>query len=341
MFRHPIHHRAVFALALSLAIAFSAMLPAIAHAESLTIYSGRSKSLVQPLIKQFEAETGIEVKVRYGKTAQLHAALMEEGEQSPADVFWSQDAGALGALATAGFFTELPGELTDKLPELFRNSSGLWVATSGRARVLAYAPERVSADELPESVFDLTDVRYKGRVGWAPTNASFQSFVTAMRAAHGEEATRDWLTAMMKNDTKIFPKNTPIIQGLAAGEIDFGLPNHYYLLRFQKSDKKYPVEQTFFGPHDIGNLVNIAGVGILKSSSKNDTAKKFVAFLLSDKAQQYFTSDTFEYPLTGNVIPNPKLVEKPVLLASAPDVKLDDLSDLQGTLDLLREVGLI
>jgi iron(III) transport system substrate-binding protein len=307
----------------------------------LVVYSGRSKGLVHPIIKQFEKETGITVKVRYGNTAQLAVALLEEGEKSPADLFWAQDAGALGAVSKQGLFQTLPESTTSKVPDKFRNSEGMWIATSGRARVLAYAPERVKAEELPKSVFDLTDAKWKGRVGWAPQNASFQAFVTAMRVLEGEEKAEEWLRGMKANGAKSYPKNTPIIRGLAAGEIDLGLPNHYYLMRFKKSDSGFPVEQTFFASGDAGNLVNVAGIGILKSSTHANEVNSFVEYLLSPKVQQFFISEVFEYPVTDAVIPSEKLLPLNELLKLTPELNLEKLDDLEGTLKLLRETDIL
>ncbi len=307
----------------------------------LVVYSGRSKGLVHPIIKQFEKETGITVKVRYGNTAQLAVALLEEGEKSPADLFWAQDAGALGAVSKQGLFQTLPESTTSKVPDKFRNSEGTWIATSGRARVLAYAPERVKAEELPKSVFDLTDAKWKGRVGWAPQNASFQAFVTAMRILEGEEKAEEWLRGMKANGAKSYPKNTPIIRALAAGEIDLGLPNHYYLMRFKKSDSGFPVEQVFFTSGDVGNLVNVAGIGVLKSSSHSEEVSSFVQYLLSPKVQQVFISEVFEYPVTDAVIPSEKLLPLDELLKLTPELNLEKLDDLEGTLKLLRETDIL
>ena len=307
----------------------------------LVVYSGRSKGLVHPIIKQFEKETGITVKVRYGNTAQLAVALLEEGEKSPADLFWAQDAGALGAVSKQGLFQKLPESILSKIPSKFRNVEGTWTATSGRARVLAYAPERVKAEELPSSIFDLTDQKWKDRVGWAPQNASFQAFVTAMRVIKGEEKAEEWLRGMKANGAKSYPKNTPIIRGLAAGEIDLGLPNHYYLMRFKKSDSGFPVEQTFFASGDAGNLVNIAGIGIVKSSTHADEVNSFVEYLLSPKVQQFFISEVFEYPVTDAVIPSEKLLPLDELLKLTPAINLEKLDDLEGTLKLLRETDIL
>ena len=307
----------------------------------LVVYSGRSKGLVHPIIKQFEKETGITVKVRYGNTAQLAVALLEEGEKSPADLFWAQDAGALGAVSKQGLFQKLPESVLSKIPNKFRNADGTWIATSGRARVLAYAPERVKVEELPSSIFDLTDEKWKGRVGWAPQNASFQAFVTAMRVLEGEEKAEEWLRGMKANGAKSYPKNTPIIRALAAGEIDLGLPNHYYLMRFKKSDSGFPAEQTFFEAGDPGNLVNIAGIGVLKSSSHSEEVSTFVEYLLSPKVQQFFISEVFEYPVTDAVIPSEKLLPPDELLKLTPEINLEKLDDLEGTLKLLREADIL
>ena len=310
-----------------------------AMAQTLTVYSGRGEGLVAPLIERFTAETGIEVAVRYGDTAQLAVLILEEGAASPADVYWGQDAGALGALARAGRLREVPDALTSGLPGIYTGASQTWVATSGRARVFAYAPERVA--ELPTSVFDLTAPEWRGRVSWAPTNGSFQAFVTAMRVVHGEDATRDWLRGMQRNGTQVYANNTTQVEAIAAGEVDVALVNNYYLLRFLANDPDYPVAQAFFEDGDTGNLVNVAGAGVVDTSAQPEAAERFLAFLLSDEAQAYFTDEVFEYPVTDRVAPNPNLESLARLVEASPDVDLDTLDDLDGTLDLLREVGLL
>ncbi len=215
-------------------------------ATELTLYSGRGESLVQPIIEQFEKKSGINVNVRYGDTAQLAVLIQEEGDRSPADLYWGQDAGAMGALANAGMLDELPDSLYANLPEIFTSNTGQWVAASGRSRVVAYSTERVSEDEIPASVFDVTNPEYKGRFGFAPTNGSFQSFVTAMRAVHGDAKTLEWLEGMKANDAKIYRNNSTQVQAIGDGEIDFGLVNNYYLPRFVAVDADFPVKQTYF-----------------------------------------------------------------------------------------------
>ncbi|MEQ9104640.1 MAG: iron ABC transporter substrate-binding protein [Rhodothermales bacterium] len=308
---------------------------------TLTVYSGRSQSLVQPLLDAFQAETGIEVEVRFGDTAQLAVALLEEGEQSPADLFWAQDAGALGAIQDAGLFAPLPDELTRRAGAGFSASDGAWVATSGRARVLAWSSDRLEAEALPASILDLTDPRWAGRVGWAPTNGSFQAAVTAMRVELGEDATREWLMAMSAAGTKAYSNNRSIIEAIANGEIDLGLPNHYYLYRYKADDAAYPVEQTFFEPGDIGNLINVAGIGRLTSSGNAEAAERLIAYLLSDESQEFFARETFEYPVVEGIAPSTRIADYDRISDLKPDVRLENMRDLESTLTLLRSVGLL
>jgi iron(III) transport system substrate-binding protein len=309
------------------------------RAGELVLYSGRGQSLVEPLLRRFEGETGIDIKVKYGSSAQLAIALQEEGTKSPADLFWAQDAGALGVLSKAGLFAKLPKDVIERVD--FCYSGDEWVATSGRARLFAYAPARVNEEETPRSVFELVDPKWKGRVGWAPLNSSFQSFVTAMRKSFGDGKTMDWLSGMKANETKAYPKNTAIIEAIAAGEIDLGLPNHYYLLRFKKADPDFPVEQSFFDAQDIGNLVNVAGVGILRTSRNRGQAEQLIRYLLSPEAQRYFVDEVFEYPVVDGRFDNPALVDIDELDDLAPSVELNELDELNETLDLLRKVGLL
>lgn len=325
----------------SATVAATLLVAPLASAADLTLYSGRGESMVEPIIAQFEKDTGISVAVRYGDTAQLAVLLQEEGNRSPADLYWGQDAGAMGALSKADLLAELPADIYEGLPGIYTSETGNWVAASGRARVVAYSPERVGEDELPESVFDLVDERFDGRVGWAPTNGSFQSFITAMRVEHGDERTLEWLEGMKDNGAVTFRNNTTQVQGIADGEVDFALVNSYYLPRFMASDEEFPVAQAFFADGDIGNLVNVAGIAVLESSDNQEAAVEFVRFLLSPAAQQYFTGSVYEYPVTRGVIQNPVLEDFDRLLEVSPQIDLDDLDDLEGTLNLLRDAGLL
>lgn len=309
--------------------------------ETLTLYSGREEELVGPLIEQFEEDSGLSVEVRYGDTADLASQIIEEGERSPADVFWAQDAGALGAVAAEDLFSTLPEVLTGLVPEGFSSPERHWVGTSGRARVLVYNKKNVSEDELPASVLDLTDAEWRGRVGWAPTNGSFQAFVTALRRLRGEDEAREWLEGMKANETQVFEGNSPIVQAVASGELDAGLVNHYYLLELEEEDPDIndKAGNHFFEDGDPGNLINAAGVGILESTDQPSAASRFVGFLLSRSGEQYFGEETIEYPLQEGAEPDERLT--PLDEIGAPEIDLSDLSDLQATLDLLRETEVV
>jgi len=312
---------------------------AAADDAKLTVYSGRSENLIGPLVEQFRQASGIDVEVRYGNTAEMAATILEEGENSPADVFFAQDAGSLGALAQAGRLTTLPEALLDKVDARFRSTSGEWIGASGRARVLVYNTDTLQESDLPSDAFGLTDPKWKGQVGWAPVNASFQSFVTAMRKLHGDEATRQWLAAMIANDVQTYDDNPPIVDAVGKGEILVGLTNHYYLYRFlDEQGDQFPARNYFFPDGGADALVNVAGAGIVNSSRHPAAAQRFIEFLVSPPAQQYFADQTVEYPLAGEGIKiNPLL--KPLGELNSPPIDLSDLSDLQGTLDMLQDAG--
>ncbi len=306
----------------------------------IVVYCGRGEALVGPLLKEFEKQTGIKVEVSFATTGQQLAKLQGEGERSPADLFWSQEEGALGVLARGGKLADLPKELLEKVDVKFRNKGGQFVATSGRARVLAYSTTRVKKDDLPKSVFDLADPKYKDKIGWAPPNASFQAFVTALRKTHGEEKAKKWLQDVKANGAKTFANNRLILDAIAAGQIDVGLPNHYYLIAYKQKDSAYPVDQTFFADGDVGNLMMLAGAGVLKTARNKEQAHQLIKFLLDKTAQTHFTEKNNEYPVVPGVKVNPILVSHDELTRKAPKIELDQLDDLEGTKKLLKEVGL-
>jgi iron(III) transport system substrate-binding protein len=314
---------------------------AVTGAGDFTLYSGRNETLVAPLIERYAAETGIAVDVRYGGTGELAATILEEGQETPASLFLAQDAGALGLLADDGRFQPLPQELLDRVDERFRDPEGRWVGVTGRARVLAYNTDTLTEDELPASVRDLTDPAWAGRVGWAPENASFQAFITAFRLIDGEDAVRDWLEAMIANGTVNFgDSNSAIVQAIGNGEIDTGLVNHYYLYAVgREAGEDFPVANHFFAAGDPGSLINVAGIGLMEGADDADAALAFADYLLSADGQEYFATETFEYPLVTGVDAPAGLV--PLDEIGHPDIELGDLADLRGSLDLLSEVGLI
>lgn len=304
----------------------------------LILYVGRGESLVGPIIEQFGSLTGINVEVKYGGTAELASTILEEGDRSPADVFFAQDPGGLGAVQE--MFTPLPASLLDRVPEWTQSPDGRWVGISGRARTLVYNSETLTEEDLPDDAWGLTEPRWKGRIGWAPTNASFQAMVTAMRAVWGEDRTREWLEAVQANDPIVYPKNTPQVAAAAAGEIDVGMVNHYYLFRFLAEEgDSFPARNYHLRGGGPGAVVMVAGAGILETAANRENAEKFMDFMLSQVAQQYFAGQTFEYPLVEGVKTSRLLV--PLDEITRPDVLPKDMTDLEGTVKLLQETGVL
>ena len=302
----------------------------------LTIYSGRNEELVGDLIARFERESDLKVDVRYGDSAELAATIAEEGENSPADVFFSQDAGALGAVE--GTLSSMPGSVLEAVPDRFRDPRGRWLGVSGRARVIAYNTDELAESEVPDSVFELTEKRWRGRVGIPPPNASFQAFVSAMRLDVGDDRTREWLEGMRDNDAQLYDNNIQTVEAIGRGEVDVGLVNHYYLYELKREDPDLAVANHFPRAGDPGSLVNAAGVGVLASTDGQDNAERFARFLVSAGAQKYFAGRTFEYPLIEGVQPPDRL--PPLGRLMGPQVELGRLGEqLRSTLKLLDEVG--
>jgi len=304
--------------------------------KTLTLYSGRIEPILGTALEQYEAASGgFEIKARYGDSPSLAATIVEEGKNSPADLFFAQDAGSLDAVEKQGLLLKLPADLLAKVPKGFQSTTGAWVGTTGRARVIAYG-EKVKASELPDSPLELTEAKWKGRVGWAPTNASMQGYITALRLVEGEDVAKEWLRGMVANDTQVYDSNIPVRDAIAKGEIDLGLLNHYYVAEAQAEDADYPVK-VHFPPKDLGSLVNVAGVGILASTENKAQALQFVRQMLSTETQRYFADSSKEYPVIAGVPPPKELT--PLSKIPSPKVDLAKLGDLQGTLKLMRETG--
>lgn len=302
----------------------------------LIIYSGRSESLVDPIIQQFKGATGIDVKVKYAGTGALAATLLEEGDNSPADVFYAQDPGGLAAVSD--LMTELPADVIELTPQWARSPEGRWVGVTGRARVVVYGSDNLTEADLPDDLWGFTEPQWEGRVGWAPTNGSFQAMVTALRVGWGEDRTEQWLRAMLDNDVQIYPKNTPQVAAAAAGEIDVGLVNHYYLYRFiAEEGEDFAARNAHLRSGGPGSIVLVSGAGILNTAENSENAEAFIRFLLSPVGQQYFAGQTFEYPMVEGV--RPSVLLTPLADISQPDITLADLADLAGTQALLQKVG--
>ena len=302
----------------------------------ITVYSGRNEKLIGPLLDRFRTEKGIEVSVRYGDTAEMAGTLLEEGSKTPADVFISQDASALGAVTAANMARPLPPEITNVVPAAFRSPDGKWVGLSGRARSIVYDPAITSVDKLAVSLDQLAEPRFKGKFGIAPTNASFQAHMAVYSALHGEPALEKLLRGIVANQPKRFANNAAVVQAVGAGEIMFGLVNHYYVWQAKKAKPDLSVANHFLAEGDGSGFVNVAGVAVL---SDKPAAMELVRFLLSDPSQQYFAIETYEYPLVATVKPAVDL--PPIETLKTPSIDFALVSKaLPRALELINSTGL-
>ncbi len=307
--------------------------------DELIVYSGRSQDLVEPLLNRFATDTGIPIAVRYGDSTDLALQIAEEGDRSPADVFLSQSPGTVGFLAEAGLLARLPAEILDRVDERYRNAEGRWVGVTARQRVLVYNEDLVDPADIPPSVLDLTDPRYRGQVAVAPSNASFQDFVTAMRQQIGDERALEWLRGMAANDAPVYANNNAIVEAVGRGEVPMGLVNHYYNERFRAEDPSLPSRNHVFPDGDIGSLVIESSASVIAGTDRPEDAQAFVRYLLSEDAQRYFAEETLEYPLAAGVEPAADL--PPLASLDGADVDVDALGGgFARTRELLEQSGL-
>lgn len=333
---------AALAAAGSLVLGLAACTSDSDESDALVLYSGRSESLVAPLIEQISDSTGVDIEVRYASTPEMAAQIAEEGEASPADVFFSQDAGALGALDNAGLLQQLDESVTEAVPAEYRAADGTWVATSLRARVLIYDSRTLDEAEVPATIDAVLAPEWKGRVGYAPTNASFQSFVTALRVDRGDEAAEQWLRDFLANDPQTFENNNALLQAVDAGTVELGLTNHYYWYNSaaEKGAENMRARVKYMAQGDPGALVNVAGVAILASTDRPDDARRVVEAFLAEPAQTYFVEETSEYPVVPGIATDAAGLP-PLDTLGGPDIDLGQLDGLEQTQAMLARVGMI
>ena len=307
----------------------------------LTIYSGRDEELVGPVLDAFECASGISVVTNFGDPTDLALTLVEEGDRTPADVFLSKSPGSVGFLQNEGFLQPLGDDVLELVSNDNTAANGTWVGITGRQRVLVYNTELVAEGDLPESVFDLTDERFRGQVAIPATNGSFQDWFTVFRAQEGDDVAAQWLADMVANDAIVTESNRPTVDAVGRGEYSFGLVNHYY--NFQQLDALGDSHQALnhnFAADDIGSLVIVTAAGVTSTSENVEEAQELIEFMLSEPAQTYFTTDSLEFPLSSGVDPADVL---PALddAGSDFDVAFDDLGNgLEETIAIIEGSGI-
>jgi len=308
----------------------------------LTLYSGRGEPLVGRLVSFIEDRyPDLTIRPRYNSASELVNQIDTEGEGSPADVFFSVNAGSLGALKDRDRVVELPSDVLDMVSDQFHDPDGTWIGTSGRARTIPYNTNELAAADIPDDIFAFPETEaFRDAIGCAPSYSSFQAFVTAMRALNGEEQTREWLQGMLDLGLQHnYADEFLVSQAVADGELAAGFANHYYIQRVLAGRPDAPIA-TAFTEGDAGAIFNVAGAAVVDTADDPDLASNFVRHLLSAEAQDYFARETFEYPLVPGVDPIGGL---PTIDELNPPEGLDltQLSDLEGTVTLLRDVGML
>jgi len=273
--------------------------------QTLVIYSGRSEALITPIIEAFQqAHPDIVVNVKAGKNNELAAAILEEQQNPQADVFISTDMLTHINLSTAGALAKESIAGTESIPNELKAADGSWYSVTKRARVIMYNKDLVSAEEAPQSIFDLTDPKWKGKIAATnSTSGAMQAQVAMMLNTVGEDATKAWLEGLVANETTFFGGHSDVRKAVGAGEFAIGLVNHYYyeLQKREASDNNIAVVYPDQGADQIGVMVNTTAVGITAGSPHAAAAKTFVEFLFLPSTQQLFAELNYEYPLIEGV----------------------------------------
>ena len=278
------------------------------NGRSVTIYSGRTENLINPVLEAFACETGTSVQVRWGASTDLALLINEEGDKTLADVFLSRSPGPVGYLESKGLLGTIGSETLGLVEDQNHSAAGKWVGFSGRKRVMVYNTDQYSPEDLPESVFDLTDEAFRDQVALPGTNGSFIDWFTVFMDVHGKDVATQWLDDMVENGATYYPNNRSIVEAAGRGEISMGLVNHYYNYQIKASEgSSHKAENYDFNNEDIGSLLVITAATILESSENVEASEDLLQYLLSSSVQQYFTDRTFEYPLAAGVLANETL----------------------------------
>ena len=310
---------------------------------SLTVYLGGGEGgLYVELLDLFEqAYDNFSVNHRLDSSSSLANTIIEENAAgaTEADLFMSVDAGSLGAVANAGATQSLPSEALNAVPGSFQDGDGRWLGFAGRARAIPYNTDQLSPSDIPNTVSEFPNTAaLEGTMGWAPSYGAFQSFITAMRLNKSDEAARSWLSEMQNHGITEYGNEFAVSNSVADGELAAGFANHYYSLRVTSARKNAPLD-LYFTEGDAGALVNVSGLEILSGSEKSELAGNFVRHVLSSEAQEFFATRTFAYPMISGVKPVGDLPRVDDL--NPPDIDLTELADVSGTVDLMRDVGVL
>lgn len=305
----------------------------------LTVYSGRREAQIDPVINEIDARyDDLTINVRYEDNETHLRAIEQEGENSPADVLYTQDSGTLGALKRLDRTAELTDDVVETVPESWRDPDGTWTGVSGRTRCIAYNTDMWSGDALPTDLFAYPeDERFHGEMGWRVDSGSFLGFIRAMMVENGEDRTEEFLEDMLAADVNNYEGGSTTPNALADGEVSIGLVNHYYVGRLIADQPDAPVDIAFT-EGDVGSLFNVSGAAVLDTSDQRELAQDFIRHLLGRQGQEFFVDTNKEYAVIDGV---DYVGDLPTLEAiDPPEFDLNELADIEPAVDLLRDVGL-
>jgi iron(III) transport system substrate-binding protein len=310
-------------------------------ASTITLYNGQHEQTTARLVAGFEKQTGIEVKVRSDDEDVLGDQILQEGSSSPADVFYTENTPVLEDLQEKGMLAPIYASTLAAVPSKYSSPQGDWVGVSARVSVLVYNTSQVKPDELPSSILELAQPQWKGKLGFAPSETDFQPLITAITKLDGVATAEKWLKGLQANG-KVYPDNETVVAQVNNGESAVGIINHYYWYRLRDEVGASGMHSAlhYYAPHDPGYLLNVSGAAVLKSSSHQAAAQKFVAFIVSKAGQEILAhSDSYEYPIGSGVLTAQPL--KPFDQLQLAPVTIADLGNGHAPLELEQKLGLL
>jgi iron(III) transport system substrate-binding protein len=310
-------------------------------ATTITLYNGQHEQTTSLLVAGFEKQSGIHVKVRSDDEDVLGNQIIQEGSSSPADVFYTENTPVLEDLQEKGLLASVPASTLAAVPAKYSSPQGDWVGVSARVSVLVYNTSQIKASELPSSILELEQPKWKGKLGFAPSETDFQPLVTSITKLDGQAAAEKWLQGIQAN-SKVYPDNETVVAQVNNGESTVGIINHYYWYRLRDEVGQSHIHSAlhYYAPQDPGYLLNVSGAAVLKSSKQQAAAQRFVAFLVSKQGQEILAhSHSYEYPLGSGVLTAQPL--KPFAQLQPAPVTIADLGNGHAPLELEQQLGLL
>jgi iron(III) transport system substrate-binding protein len=315
-----------------------------ASPQSITVYNGQHIQTTNALVNAFEKKTGITVNVRSETEDTFTDQIIAEGSRSPADVFYTENSPPLEELASKGMLSQVKVSTLAHTDAHYDSPDGTWAGVSARVSVLVYNTSLVKRSQLPSSVMALADPKWSGKLALAPGETDFQPIVTSVERTYGKAAALRWLDGLRANaGSHIYPDNETVTSQVNAGQVAIGIVNQYYWyrLRAQLGAGATHSDIAYFSPHNAGYVVDVSGIGVLRSSTHQSAAQRFVAFVVSRQGQEIIAhSNSFEYPLDSGVSTAAK-GETPFAQLQPNPVTVAELGTGASAVSLLQEAQLL